>query len=274
MKIVKYSLSVILLLSVVLCGVWLPECLAMYSGRAEINQIQVEEITPYKVDIQNSTTLLQKIELLNKLPLEIMQIALSTGDYYDSATANKRLLEEIETLTALGIVPDFDDTGKADVTLSVDLYIDKNNPSLRTVCWEITLRFENFWGTFLMDDETGKIFNFSVFLPDYNLEIGRNEIVKWGEYLGLKSINIAYSDQFVEYAESEDAQYNNILIESGSEKYLVIPETTKTAIANAYGQYTFELTTKDKAIPYKIYLAKNWYSFGNMEGNYYLIDKR
>ncbi len=252
MKIAKYALSVLLLFTVVLAGIWLPERFFGYSEKTELEQIQTEAIEPYSVEEQNSTTLLQKIELLNKYPLDTVQVTLSTGDYYDAATANEKCLEELATLKELGILPDIDFTKNISMAIMVSLYIDKNDPSLRATCWQITLEDESFFGTFFMDDETGKILQFVFLMPDNTVEIDRNKIMQWGDYLGLESKNIYYS---------------NALTKSESQKYLISSETqeTKAIAISILWWFTLKLTDGNETVSYKISILENGYCFGNTE---------
>lgn len=240
MKTSKYILTIALTFIFIAVGFFLPEWMIAYKDQSIIGKVRFETIEPQKIVLNSEASMIEKIGLLRDYPQNVNRITLEMGTNFDLDSASAKFFEEISVLTKLGLLPEIEQSDKTTVKIDVSLYVQKDEPSISGVFWNIDFQKAEFSGNFYMDDNTGKIIQFVAIVPDKPLNIDKNAIESWSKYLGLKAQNI----------ESQPETHS-------------IWEDEKTKVSEgAYNIYNFELGFEGNFLPYAFYTFENGYGFG------------
>ncbi len=237
---IKYILTINLIFIFIATGFLLPEWMSAYTDQNIIDKVRYESMEPLKIIAGNDTSMIEKISLLRDYPQKVNQVALEIGTNFNLTSASVKFFEEISVLTKLGLLSETEPGDKTAVKIDVSLYIQKDEPSVSGVFWNIVLQEDKLYGNFYMDDSTGKIIQFIVTVQDKPLGIENKAIETWAKYLGLEAQNI----------------------ESQSETYSVREDETTKVSEGGYNVYNFELGFEDNALPYTFYIFENGYGFG------------
>ena len=235
-----YILTIALTSIFIVVGFFLPEWMISYKDQNIIGKVLFETIEPQKVVLDSEASMIEKIGLLRNYPQNVNRITLEMGTKFDLTSASERFLEEISVLTKLGLLPEIESSDKITVKIDVSLYSQKDEPSNSAMFWNIDFQKGEFSGNFYMDDNTGKIIQFIVIVPDKPLNIDKNAIESWSKYLGLKTQNI----------------------ESQPETYSAWEDVTTKVSKGTYNIYNFELGFESNFLPYTFYTFENGYGFG------------
>lgn len=237
---ITYILTIALTFTFIVAGFFLPEWMIAYTDSSIIGKVGFESVEPQKIISDTEISLIGKISLLRDYPQNVNRIALEMGTNFDLTSANTKFLEEISVLTKLGLLPEIESEDNTAVKIDVGLYVQRDDPSISGVFWNIVLQKGEFLGDFYMDDSTGKIIQFVATLPDNSMNTDSNEIEVWAEYLGLKAQNI----------------------ESQPKTYSIWEDETTKISEDSYNVYNFELGFEDNFLPYAFYTFEDGYGFG------------
>ncbi|MBU5426922.1 hypothetical protein KQI41_10915 [Tissierella pigra] len=235
-----YILTISLVFTFIAAGFFLPEWMTAHTDQSIIGKVKFESIEPQKIISDKEITIVEKISLLRDYPQNVNRIALEMGTKFDLTSASSKFLEEISVLTKLGLLPEIELSDKTTVKIDVSLYVQKDEPTISGVFWNLALQEGEFLGNFYMDDYTGKIIQFVVTTLDMPLIIENRGIETWANYLGLEARKI----------------------ESQPETYSFWEDKTTKISESGYNAYNFELKFEDHVLPYTFYNFENGYGFG------------
>lgn len=234
-----YILTITLTSIFIVVGFFLPEWMIAYKDQNIIDKVRFETIESQKIVLDSETTMIERIVLLRDYPQNVNRITLEMGTNFNLDSASAKFFEEISVLTKLGLLPEIEQSDKTTVKIDVSLYVQKDEPSISGVFWNIDFQKGEFSGNFYMDDTTGKIIQFVVTMSDKTLNLD-NAIESWSKYLGFKAQNI----------ESQPETHS-------------IWEDEKTKVSEGtYNIYNFELGFEGNFLPYAFYTFENGYGFG------------
>lgn len=234
-----YILTITLTSIFIVVGFFLPEWMIAYKDQNIIDKVRFETIESQKIVLNSEASMIEKIGLLRDYPQNVNRITLEMGTNFNLDSASAKFFEEISVLTKLGLLPEIEQSDKTTVKIDVSLYVQKDEPSISGVFWNIDFQKGEFSGNFYMDDTTGKIIQFVVTMSDKTLNLD-NAIESWSKYLGFKAQNI----------ESQPETHS-------------IWEDEKTKVSEGtYNIYNFELGFEDNFLPYAFYTFENGYGFG------------
>lgn len=234
-----YILTITLTSIFIVVGFFLPEWMIAYKDQNIIDKVRFETIESQKIVLDSETTMIERIVLLRDYPQNVNRITLEMGTNFDLTSASAKFFEEISMLTKLGLLPEIEQSDKTTVKIDVSLYVQKDEPSISGVFWNIDFQKGEFSGNFYMDDTTGRIIQFVVTMSDKTLNVD-NAIESWSKYLGFKAQNI----------ESQPETHS-------------IWEDEKTKVSEGtYNIYNFELGFEGNFLPYAFYTFENGYGFG------------
>lgn len=234
-----YILTITLTSIFIVVGFFLPEWMIAYKDQNIIDKVRFETIESQKIVLNSEASMIEKIGLLRDYPQNVNRITLEMGTNFNLDSASAKFFEEISVLTKLGLLPEIEQSDKTTVKIDVSLYVQKDEPSISGVFWNIDFQKGEFSGNFYMDDTTGRIIQFVVTMSDKTLNVD-NAIESWSKYLGFKAQNI----------ESQPETHS-------------IWEDEKTKVSEGtYNIYNFELGFEGNFLPYAFYTFENGYGFG------------
>ena len=244
-----YLLFVIVTCIFFAAGILLPQWLIAYADQGMIGKVRSESLEIPETVSGADTLMIDKISLLKDYGEVVTQVPLKMGIKLDMDSANTKFLEEVNELMRLGLLPQTEQTDKAEsdgrddktaLSTEVSLYVRNDAPSVNAVLWSVIWREGDFWGNFYMDDDTGKILQFIVYLPEKFSDPDKDDMEAWAKYLGLK-------------VKDTDKQTENILLKDMlRDKYSKIYNSVSCC----------ELVFQDKVLPYIFYSFKGGYGFG------------
>lgn len=249
-KNIKYIIAIIFILIFTFAGLFLPEWITAYSDQNIIGKVNFE---PFKFPqiISNNTEIINKIRLLKDYPQDVNKVELSMGVNFDLNSISNKCFEELSILSNLGILTELNLENEKFVKIDVSLYVQKDDPLISGVFWNINLQQDEFSGNFYMDDHTGKIIQFVISTLNKPKFTEKEIINTWSEYLGLEVQNIKSRPRL-----SSESESSNIF-ETG------------------FHDYYFEFKYEDMVLPYIYYTFDSGYGFGYIMiiSNYNSSDK-
>lgn len=171
----------------------LPALLARGRDHALTGTIHTEQVEPIVVGNNRSYTLPERLGLLSTDYPGGQSMELHTGTRFDSRGAQVQAAAEIDALVACGLLPQgAADCGACQVS-GVWFVADSEAPACSLMVWELHAYAETSFLSLQMDDETGKIIGFHLYLEETDGDLPQwpalaEAAQRWAEYLQLEAV--------------------------------------------------------------------------------------
>ncbi len=223
----RFIVFILLFFIVALC-VALPTIETIARDLSHINNINVVDMEPIRLDNDDRASLVKRISLIsNKMYKgDAQTLGFESGSKFTLNTAIENVMLQIDILYNMGLLPENSEAyTHSDEDLEqifiggIEFAVDNDDPSLNLILWYIEVVSNNYSLSIKMDDETGKILMFKVRSQDVlnwasNIDF-YNASKLWAEYLQINIRNntkILYGNRAKIYLQMND----NVFLYSGS----------------------------------------------------------
>lgn len=190
----RFIMFTLLIFIVGLC-VALPTIEAITRDLSHINNINVVDIEPIKLDKDNNDSFIKRISLINNIYKgDVQALGFESGSKFTLNTAIENAISQIDILYNMGLLPESsksytnsDDDLQQIFIGGTEFAVDNNDPSCNLILWNIEAVSYNYSLSIKIDDETGKILMYKIRSQDFldwsnNIDF-YNVSKLWSEYL-------------------------------------------------------------------------------------------
>lgn len=186
----------ILLVFIVALCVALPTIETIARDLSHINNINVVDMEPIRLDNDDNTSLVKRISLISDKMYkgETKTLGFESGSKFTINTAIENAISQLDILYEMGLLPEnskaythSEDDLQQIFIGGIEFAVDNDDPSSNLILWDIEATSNKYLLTLNIDDETGKILMFKVRsqdVLDWADEIDFYNASKlWAEYL-------------------------------------------------------------------------------------------
>ncbi|MBO5159446.1 MAG: hypothetical protein J6B94_07635 [Lachnospiraceae bacterium] len=204
----RYVITALILIITAAAGFTIPPNLLKWQDEKRLEQSHTETAEEVIVTATTDMTLVEKLQLMKKDTITTMP--LETGKKYNQYSIKVKVQEEVKKLYSLSLSDLRQDHNISYEVADVYFVLDREDGKKSMIFWEVYVSTDDYEAWLIVDDETGKILQFSeMTLYDTSAVVGEEQVSesdlkaleilaeKWGEYLGCELLETRGGSQDV-----------------------------------------------------------------------------